>query len=96
MENEPREIDPQIEKERSEIDRIDAQIVELLSQRLSAALKLGQLKRESGRSIEDSGREEIVLQNWRRHAESFGIASDKIDSIVRAVIQMMKTSQEEI
>jgi chorismate mutase len=95
MENEPQEIFAKIEHERNEIDRIDAQIVELFSQRLIAALKLGQLKRQSGLPIEDSGREEIVLQNWRRHAENFGIPSDKIDSLVKAVIAMMKSSQEE-
>lgn len=95
MENEPYEVQAHIERERNEIDRIDAQIVELLSQRLAAALRLGELKRGSGLSIEDSGREEVVIQNWRRHAETFGISSNKIDTLVKAVIHMMKLSQEE-
>ncbi len=46
---------------RSEIDRIDKQLVELLNQRSSVAIQIGQIKQDQGLDIWSSSREDEVL-----------------------------------
>lgn len=48
---------------REEIDRIDAQILELINQRLSIGRQVGDIKREKGSQVLDRTRERRVIEN---------------------------------
>ena len=47
---------------RRAIDDIDTQLLELLNRRLTLALRIGALKRESGGPVRDGAREQEILQ----------------------------------
>ena len=47
---------------RQEINRLDAQLVELLNIRAQLAEEIGNLKREEGKDVYDAGRERVVLE----------------------------------
>jgi chorismate mutase/prephenate dehydratase len=51
-----------IETLRADIDRIDEQLLDLLSRRMIAASRIGEIKRRDHRAVVDTLREQIVLQ----------------------------------
>lgn len=51
-----------IEAERGRIDRLDAEILMLLNERIAAAVRIGRIKRDLGRNIVDRGREANVYR----------------------------------
>jgi monofunctional chorismate mutase len=55
-----------IDKMRADIDRMDAQIIELLKKRFEKAGEIGREKKMSGTGIVDRKREEDVLENYKR------------------------------
>jgi chorismate mutase len=55
---------------RRRIDSIDDRIVELLAERVSAVLEIGELKRQSGAPIYDPARERSILERLSRHPPS--------------------------
>ena len=57
---------------RRRIDELDERLVELLNERASCALKIGQLKHLLGLGIYQPDRESQVLSNVRRHGEAGG------------------------
>lgn len=61
MENESR--DAALQPLRKEIDRIDAQLLDLINQRLSVGIRVGEVKREKGNQILDRKRERAVIEN---------------------------------
>lgn len=55
-----------IDKLRSEIDRLDTEIVGLLNERAKQALLVGEEKKKDGVSIYDEAREQLVMELVRR------------------------------
>ena len=55
-----------IEEWRSEIDAIDSELLNLLNQRASLAVKVGQSKRLTGIALYDPGREQEVIERARK------------------------------
>ena len=51
---------------RERIDALDEQIVALLNERAACALRIGEIKRETGMAIYQPGRERDVLEHVRR------------------------------
>ena len=51
---------------RERIDALDEQIVALLNERAGCALRIGEIKRETGMAIYQPGRERDVLEHVRR------------------------------
>jgi chorismate mutase len=47
---------------RSEIDRVDAQILDLIVRRISLVRRIGEYKRERGLPVYDAERERLVIQ----------------------------------
>jgi shikimate dehydrogenase len=52
----------EIEAQRGRIDRLDAGILRLLNERIAAAVRIGEIKRQIGRNVLDSGREARVYR----------------------------------
>lgn len=77
---------------RQEIDRIDEQIVDLLSERATLAQEIGTLKGSSGLSVRDKQREEAVLY----HIQSYNqgpLSSEEIIAIFERIIQACRDLQ---
>jgi chorismate mutase-like protein len=53
---------------RNSIDALDAQILELITERVSAALAIGEIKRRTGRAIYDPEREREILTRLEQAA----------------------------
>ena len=51
-----------LDKQREQIDKIDANIVDLLNQRLSVAHEIGKIKQKSGTDFYDPAREAEVFK----------------------------------
>jgi chorismate mutase/prephenate dehydratase len=51
---------------RQAIDGIDEKILDLINERLSLAKQIGDLKKQAGLQILDSGREEEILERLRK------------------------------
>jgi chorismate mutase-like protein len=58
-----------IDELRQRIDELDARLVELLNERASCALRIGEIKQALGLEIYQPDREAQVLQNVRTHAQ---------------------------
>ncbi|HNW61100.1 MAG TPA: chorismate mutase [bacterium] len=77
---------------RQEIDRIDEQIVDLLSERATLAQEIGTLKGSAGLSIRNKQREEAVLY----HIESYNqgpLPNEAIVGIFEQIIQACRDLQ---
>ncbi|WP_392565234.1 chorismate mutase [Utexia brackfieldae] len=51
-----------LEKQRSEIDRIDAELVKLFEQRMDCVTEIGRIKRDNQLAVFDNSREQLVLE----------------------------------
>lgn len=54
-----------IDELRTEIDRLDAQLLRIFNQRAALALKIGELKKEAGLPIFDPSREKKIFQRMK-------------------------------
>jgi chorismate mutase-like protein len=61
-----------IDELRHRIDELDARLVELLNERASCALRIGEIKQALGLEIYQPEREAQVLQNVRTHSQAVG------------------------
>ena len=71
---------------RANIDDIDARIVKLLAERLSAARKIGALKRKGNRQVQDGAREKEVTQHVRQLAKKEGISPEAVERLYQVVM----------
>lgn len=76
---------------RNKIDRIDQDLLILLSKRLELVSQVGEIKSRSGLFIYDSEREETMLSNRRQEAIKLGIPPDLVEDILR---RFMRESYE--
>ncbi|BBG24247.1 Shikimate dehydrogenase [Sulfuracidifex tepidarius] len=67
---------------RSEIDKVDEQILSLLSLRFKLVKEVGKLKRKDGKPLTDKSREEEVVEKWVARSRSLGIPESFIRSIL--------------
>ena len=72
---------------RSQIDRVDCEIVRLLADRYFLALKILSVKRKLNLPVSDTKRESEVLENVVRLAEEFKVNPKYIQCIYRAIIE---------
>jgi chorismate mutase len=80
---------------RSEIDRIDREIIGLLRKRFEIAREIVTLKRETGIDIEDSERESEIIKNCLE--ESRGELDEAfLERLMRIIISESKKIQEKM
>ena len=72
---------------RTEIDRLDAELVALFAQRVGYIDRAAQIKSGVGMPARISARVEEVVSNVRRHAEAQGLPPDKIEKLWRKLIE---------
>lgn len=85
----------EIEGLRREINRLNAEIVEKLAERVEVALRIGEVKRRHGRPIVDMSRESKVYQHVQELAQGKGIDSEGVVRVFREVIRLCTEAELE-
>ena len=81
----------ELERLREEIDRVDAELVELLNKRLQLVDEIGALKRGQGLPVRDRAREEELLAHIRAQA---GEQADEAEALFLALLDISRARQE--
>jgi len=82
-----------LEDLRKEIDKVDAEIVKLMGERIKLATEIGQDKKQQGKQIEDLAREERVLEHVKRLAHDANLSEETLTNIYRQIITVCKETQ---
>jgi len=85
----------EIEWLRREINRLNAEIVEKLAERVEVALRIGEVKRRHGRPIVDMSRESKVYQHVQELAQGKGIDSEGVVRVFREIIRLCTEAELE-
>jgi len=80
---------------RQEVERLDQELVNLLSQRLTVARRTAGLKRASGLPILDPQREAAVIRGAVSHARKLGVPEEPVREIFWHIVGMSRRMQEE-
>ncbi|URJ25258.1 bifunctional chorismate mutase/prephenate dehydrogenase [Candidatus Blochmannia ocreatus (nom. nud.)] len=71
---------------RKKIDKIDQNLLRLLSERLALVSKVGEIKSRYGLLIHVPDREEIIINCRKKEAVKLGISPDFVEDILRRII----------
>ena len=82
-----------LEELRKKIDKTDANIVRLISERIRIAQEIGKQKRERGKQINDRAREQKVLEHIKGLAQGENISEAVIESIYKSIVTACKRTQ---
>ena len=85
----------ELEGLRGEINRLNAEIVEKLAERVEVALRIGEVKRRHGRPIVDMSRESKVYQQVQELAQGKGIDSEGVVRVFREIIRLCTEAELE-
>ncbi len=80
---------------RDEIDRIDRELVRLISLRLDSSIEIGRLKAERGLGIRSPDREAELIAEARDDALAAGVSPDYIEELMRLVLRHSRAAQAE-
>lgn len=83
-----------LDKLRAEIDRIDSDLVKLLSERAKITRQVGDYKRERGLPVYVPEREAQLIANRRAEAEACGVSPQLVEDILRRVMRESYTTQD--
>lgn len=89
----PRDLPPGVQELRQEIDRIDAEIIRLLSARLTVVLHAASAKRAAGVEFRDEEREAEILENAGERAIDFGLPKKNVRKIFAQILKISEKSQ---
>ena len=87
------DLPPGIAEARGEIDRIDAEIVRLLSVRLAIVMRAFQIKRAVGIPLRDEKREEQILERAAERATELDLPRKQVRKIFRQILRISAKSQ---
>jgi len=76
-----------LDKLRDKIDIVDAQLIELISQRLALVAEVGEVKSTAGVPIYAPEREAAMLEKRRHEADEAGIGGDLIEDVLRRLMR---------
>jgi chorismate mutase len=83
-----------LEELRSQIDALDRQLVELLSERARAALQIGHLKVATSLPVYEPGREKVIYANVRA-ANKGPLPDIELTHIYERIIDVMRALQRD-
>lgn len=81
---------------RDRIDRIDDELVEILARRMNICREIGQYKKENGMPVVQAGRYNDLMQRRAEAAESLGMSSEFMRSVLAAIHEESVRQQLEI
>jgi chorismate mutase len=79
---------------RKKIDKVDEQILLLLSERVKVCELIGSVKKEHGLSIKDAYRESEVYAHVKQKAVEFALDPVQVEAVYRQIINMCHSAQE--
>ena len=80
---------------RDEIERIDNELIVLLSRRLALGKRTGDLKRAAGLPILDPTREAAVIRRVSEAARTAGLPSEPVREMFWQIVGMSRRAQEQ-
>jgi chorismate mutase len=83
-----------LEEMRDQIDALDRQLVELLSERARAALRIGHLKAATSLPVYEPGREKVIYANVRA-ANKGPLPDIELTHIYERIIDVMRALQRD-
>jgi chorismate mutase len=84
-----------LKEKRKKIDLIDQKLLNLLSQRIRMALKIGKLKKEMGERIYDPRREKEIHERLRLRLRNKGLLKEKdLERIFKTIMSVCRRSQK--
>lgn len=84
---------PELRQTREHIDQVDREIVRLLAQRASLALRAARAKAELGAPVLDPSREAEVMSARRIWAEELKLDSEAVSEVFQAIMTMSRRAQ---
>ncbi len=78
---------------RRDVDRVDAELVKLLAERLRLSARIGETKKAEGRPVLDAGREAVVFERIAELAQGEGIPPAAAEQIYRQIIAQSRRVQ---
>jgi monofunctional chorismate mutase len=80
---------------RDEIERIDNELIALLSRRLTLGKRTGDLKRAAGLPILDPTREAAVIRRVSERAREAGLPTEPVREVFWQIVGMSRRAQEQ-
>lgn len=77
--------EPELEELRRQIDRIDAQLLDILAQRMSVSRRIGDLKRRNGMTVVQPDRYRKLIETRRAEGAALGLGPEFLETILRAI-----------
>ena len=87
------DLPPGIPEARDEIDRIDAEILRLISVRQSVVQRAFQIMRAVGMPLTDEDRDEQTLENAAERATDLDLPRKQVRKIFRQILRISEKSQ---
>jgi chorismate mutase len=84
----------EIAQYRTEINRLNAEILERLAERIEAAKAIAGIKRRYGVPVIDAARERVVLDKARAQAQVRGLDPDGAERVFRVIIDLCVEAEE--
>jgi len=86
---------PEVDRARGEIERIDRQLVTLIAERVQAAREIGRAKRDAGLKTLDPAREAVVVRRAGELAREAGLDDEVVRRIFWQLIALSRNAQNE-
>jgi chorismate mutase/prephenate dehydrogenase len=84
-----------LEELRARLDALDRELLRLVAERQAISTEVAAVKRATGQSTRDFGREREVLLKAHRDAEALGVPPSLAESILQLLIRSSLTTQEQ-
>jgi len=82
-----------IEELRSQIDKLNREIVELLAKRMEVAGEIAEYKRQRGLPVHVPEREKQVIENVKNLAKEKGLDEKMIEDVFMKIIEHTRNSE---
>ena len=84
----------EIKPHRETIDRLNNEIIGLLSERVQTALSIGEIKKKYGKPVVDKTREKAILDAIRVKAKENDLDPDGLEKIFKEIIILCVEAEE--
>jgi chorismate mutase len=85
--------DASLDELRGEIQRVDADILELLAERMAIARAIGAIKRSEGLPVVDPAREAAVVAHVAARARDMGLPEDGLRELFWRILALSRREQ---
>jgi chorismate mutase len=90
------EYEDELKKLRVEINQLNKEIIEKITERKEIAMKIGKVKKRHGKSIVDKAREKIVYQHVKKLAIQHDLPANTVEKIFKEIINICINAEEKI